>query len=76
MLHCQGRTERSPVDTERDQRIIPLGPWKHCLAELDYEVTCKPRLKHQCADALSRILTNGGDQSSLENEIPTIWDEQ
>lgn len=49
-----------------------LARWTLCMAEFDYEVTCRPSLKHYAADAFSRILTNGTDLTSLHDEILTI----
>lgn len=48
--------------------------WRLRLAEFDYEVTFRTRLKHQAADAFSCILTYSTDQSPLGEEISTIWD--
>lgn len=42
------------------------------MADLDYEVTYSTGLKHHAADALSRIMTDGTDQATLTDEIPTI----
>lgn len=43
--------------------------WKLLLMESDFEVVYKAVVKHQAADALSRLLTNGSYRTLLENDI-------
>lgn len=45
------------------------------MAEFDNEAIYRPGLKHQAADALSRLLTDGKDQTPENDEISTIWEE-
>ena len=47
-----------------------LARWRLRLSEFDFEVVHRPGVKHQAADALSRMQTNGEDASRMDDEIP------
>jgi len=49
-----------------------LMRWRLRLADFDYEVKHRAGIKHQAADTLSRIRTNGEDTSDLDDAIPTL----
>ncbi|CAN8073108.1 unnamed protein product [Agarophyton chilense] len=50
-----------------------LAMWRLRLSECDYEITYRPGSKHQTADALSRIITDGTDDTPLDDLIPTAF---
>ncbi len=47
-----------------------LAKWRLRLAEFDFDVVYRPGIKHTVPEALSRVPTQGGDQSYQEDEIP------
>lgn len=53
---------------------FPLARWRLGLAEFVYQVTYRLDLKQQATVALSRILTDGTDQTPLDNETSQIWE--
>ncbi|CAN8075545.1 unnamed protein product [Agarophyton chilense] len=48
-----------------------LARWRLRLSEYDYEITYRPGIKQQEVDDLSRIITNGNDDTPLGDLIPT-----
>ena len=49
-----------------------LGRWRLRLSEFDFTVQYRPGRKHNLADGMSRILTEGGDRSKLDDDIPCL----
>ena len=49
-----------------------LARWQLRLSELEFDVVHRAVIKHQAADALSRLETSGADDSSLQDEIPVL----
>ena len=47
-----------------------LARWRLRLAEFDFEVQYRPGRQHNLADGMSRLLTEGGDTSPIDDEIP------
>ena len=39
---------------------------------MDFEVIHRPGVKHRAPDALSRLLTNGEDDSYLDEDVPVF----
>lgn len=52
-----------------------LAHWRLQFAEVDYQTTYRPRLKHQATDGLLRILTDSTVQTTSDDGIPTIREE-
>ncbi|CAN8061912.1 unnamed protein product [Agarophyton chilense] len=48
-----------------------LARWRLKLSECDYEITYGPGINHQAADALSQVITEGTDDTQLDDLIPT-----
>jgi RNase H-like domain found in reverse transcriptase/Reverse transcriptase (RNA-dependent DNA polymerase)/Integrase zinc binding domain len=57
-------------DVDGDNRR--LARWRLCLAEYDFTVKHRLGVIHQPADGLSRLRTEGHDESDLGDEIPCI----
>ena len=49
-----------------------LQRWRLRLQPFEYDIVHRPGVKHQAADALSRLPTTGTDQTDLDDEIPTV----
>jgi len=49
-----------------------LQRWRLRLLEFEFDVVHRPGIKHQAADALSRLNTQGEDEEPLEDEVPTL----
>ena len=49
-----------------------LQRWRLRLADFEYDIVHRAGVKHQAADALSRLPTNGTDQHPLDDGIPTL----
>lgn len=49
-----------------------LARWPVRLPELDFKIVHRARVKHEAADALSRLLTTGMCESPLEANIPEV----
>ena len=49
-----------------------LQRWRLRLADFEYDVVHRAGIKHQAADALSRMPTDGSDQTPLDDAIPTL----
>lgn len=49
-----------------------LMRWRLRLSDFDYEVKHRAGVKHQAADTLSRLRTDGADTSLLDDAIPTL----
>jgi hypothetical protein len=68
------RTDHAAItwlfDVDGDNRR--LARWRLCLAEYDFTVKHRPGVIHQPADGLSRLRTEGHDESDLGDEIPCI----
>ena len=47
-----------------------LRPLRLRLAEYNYEVQYRPGVKHQVADGVSRLRTDGGDTEPVDDEVP------
>ena len=47
-----------------------LARWRLRLAEYDYELQYRPGFKHQLADSVSRLRTDGGDPAPVDGEVP------
>ena len=47
-----------------------LVRWRLRLEEYDYEVEYRPGVKHQLADGVSRLRTDGGDTAPVDDEVP------
>ena len=47
-----------------------LARWYLRLAEYDYELQYRPGVKHQLADGVSRLRTDGGDTEPVDDEVP------
>lgn len=45
----------------------PLTPWRLRLSVLDYDVVHCAQVKHQAADALSRLETSGADTTQIDD---------
>ena len=48
-----------------------LMRWRLRLAEFDYDVEYRPGVKHNLADGMSRLRTEGGDETPLRDDVPT-----
>lgn len=48
----------------------PLGRWLLCSAQYEYDVEYRPGLKHQLADVVSRLISEGEDGMEMDYEIP------
>ena len=46
-----------------------LARWRLRLAEYDYELKYRPGIKHQLADGVSRLRTDGGDTEPVDDEV-------
>ncbi|CDF38306.1 unnamed protein product [Chondrus crispus] len=46
-----------------------LARWRLRLAEYNYEVQYRPGVKHQLADGVSRLRTDGGDTTPVDDEV-------
>lgn len=49
-----------------------LQRWRLRLQPFEYDIVHRPGVKHQAADAMSRLNTTGTDQTDLDDEIPTV----
>ena len=49
-----------------------LARWRLRLAEYEFDVVHRAGVKHQAADALSRLPTDGEDKAPLDDEIPVL----
>lgn len=47
-----------------------LARWSLRLAECEYDEGNRPDIKHQLADVVSRLRTNGGGDTLLDAEVP------
>lgn len=48
--------------------------WRLKLVEYDFKIVLRAEIKHQAADAISSLHTNGSDRIILEDYIPVIFD--
>ena len=46
--------------------------WRLRLSEFTFDIQYKPGRLNQAADALSRMATEGSDQSSLDHDVPCL----
>lgn len=47
--------------------------WRLRLSELELDVVHRAGVKHQAAEALSRLPFSGDDETTIEDEIPLLW---
>ena len=63
------RLRLSPGANERAD-ILYLVVVLRQLAEYEYKVQFRPSVKHQLADGLSHLRTDGGDTEQVDDEVP------